>query len=575
MLAPSQIFRTQRATLATPAAEPHPTIEQLLDDVRHRNPTPAAYLELARRYERRGELRSAVTILDEALVVCAPAEDLYTKAIFVLEQGNRTDDAVRLAHRARTLFPGARWFELWERLMLPVLYTSPSHLDQSRARYAASLQELTAAWTPRIEDDPRGALAAITRHVNFYLGYQGQDDRRLQAQYGQLVHRIMAANYPDWIQPRPMTPLPPDGRIRIGYVSAHFRDHSVSKLFLGWLREHDRRRFELFSYHNGTSVDAVTHAAARASDHFRHLPGELDLMCRAMVSDDLHIAVFLDVKHKRMMAMSTLRLAPVQCLAWAYPNTSGSPNVDYFLSGDFMEPPDGDRHYTEQLVRLPGIGVCYPKPVIPRALMQQTRKDFGLSDDRIVYLCCQSSFKYLPQHDDLFPRIAKANRSAQFVFLAMNDLVAHDFEERLQRAFAAEGLTARDHCVMLPQCSPFDYWNLNLISDVFLDSLEWSGGVTTMEAVACGLPVVTLPGRFMRGRHSAGILTQLGVTDTIARDKDGYVEIAARLGLDEHWRAQIVERMAAGHPRLYDETTCVRALEDFYRTVVDERLSAR
>src|SRR4030088_2008040 len=128
MLAPSQIFRAQRARLAQHAAEPYPTIEQLLDEIRHRNPMPAAYVELAGRYERRGELQSAVTILDEALAVCAPAEDLYAKAIFVLEQGNRTDDAIRLAHRARTLFPGARWFELWERLMLPVLYTSPSHL---------------------------------------------------------------------------------------------------------------------------------------------------------------------------------------------------------------------------------------------------------------------------------------------------------------------------------------------------------------------------------------------------------------------------------------------------------------
>jgi protein O-GlcNAc transferase len=556
-------------------AQPHPTIHQLLDDVRHRDPTPAAYLELAARYQRRGELRSAITILDQGLAVCTPDEHLYAEAIFVRQQGNRTDEAVRLARRARNLFPGARRFELLERLMLPVLYASPSHLEQSRARFSASLRELTSTWTSRIEDDPRGALASITRHVNFYLGYQGCDDRRLQAQYGQLVHRIMSANYPDWVRPRPMAPLRPGSKIRVGYVSAHFRDHSVSKLFLGWIREHDRRDFELFAYHNGTTVDAVTHAAARASDHFRHIPGELEPLCRRILSDDLHIAVFLDVKHKRMMAISTLRLAPVQCLAWAYPSTSGSPNMDYFLSGDLMEPPDGDRWYTEQLVRLPGIGVCYPKPVIPRVLLQRTRKDFGLSDDRIVYLCCQSSFKYLPQHDDLFPRIARANHSAQFAFLAMNDLVAHDLEERLERAFMAGGLKARDHCVMLPQCPPFDYWNLNLISDVFLDSLEWSGGVTTMEAVACGLPIVTLPGRFMRGRHSAGILTQLGVTDTIARDKDEYVEIARRLGRDRQWRTEITERMAARHARLYDDTTPVRALEDFYRTVVEERLSSR
>jgi predicted O-linked N-acetylglucosamine transferase (SPINDLY family) len=296
-------------------------------------------------------------------------------------------------------------------------------------------------------------------------------------------------------------------------------------------------------------------------------------MCRAVLADRLHIAVFLDVKHKRMTMMSSLRLAPVQCLAWAYPNTSGFPNVDYFLSGELMEPPDGADHYTEQLVRLPGIGVCYPKPVIPRVLLQKTRHDFGLGDDRIVYLCCQSSCKYLPQHDDLFPRIAKRNLKAQFVFLVMNDLVARDFDERLRCAFSDEGLTARDYCVMLPQTRPFDYWNLNLVADVFLDSLEWSGGVTTLEAIACGLPIVTCPGVLMRSRHSCGILRQLGVTETIARDKDEYVDIAVRLGQDPEWRTQVLQRMAARHPRLYGDTACVRALEDFYRKVVDERLS--
>jgi protein O-GlcNAc transferase len=571
---PSRIFLMQRASLADHAAEePRGTVQEHLDEVRRGKPTPAAYLDLAAQYQRRAELQSAIMVVDEALVVCPPQETLYAKAIFLLEQGNRTDEAIQLAGRARTLFPAARCFDLWERLMLPVLYRTPADVERWRARFAASLDALTSEWTPRIAEDPLGALSAIGQHVNFYLGYQGQNDRRLQEQYGRLVYRIMAANYPEWVQPRPMPPRPPGVRIRIGYISAHFRNHSVLKPFLGWLQERDRDAFELFVYHNGADVDAVTQEVARTSDHFRHIPGEFEPICRAVVSDRLHIAVFLDVKHARMTKMSSLRLAPVQCLAWAYPNTSGSPNIDYFLSGELMEPPDGADHYTERLIRLPGIGVCYPRPVIPRVLLQKRRSDFALGEHRIVYLCCQSSFKYLPQHDDLFPRIAKRNPAAQFVFLIMNDLVARDFDERLRRAFGGEGLTASDYCVMLPPCPTFDYWNLHLVADVFLDSLEWSGGVTTLEAIACGLPVVTCPGALMRSRHSAGILSQLGVTETIARDKDEYVEIAARLGRDRQWRTQVIERMGARHPRLYGDTTCVRALEEFYRTAVDERLS--
>ena len=125
-----------------------------------------------------------------------------------------------------------------------------------------------------------------------------------------------------------------------------------------------------------------------------------------------------------------------------------------------------------------------------------------------------------------------------------------------------------DHCVILPLLGKFDYWNLNLVADVFLDSLEWSGGVTTLEAIACGLPIVTLPGRYMRGRHSCGILTQLGVTDTIVHDEDEYVEIAVRLGAEREWRTDVLKRMKSNHARVYSDTKCVRALEDFFRSVV-------
>ena len=92
-----------------------------------------------------------------------------------------------------------------------------------------------------------------------------------------------------------------------------------------------------------------------------------------------------------------------------------------------------------------------------------------------------------------------------------------------------------------------------------------------LEAIACGLPIVTLPGKFMRGRHSAAILNQLGATETIARDEDSYVQIAVKLGLDRAWRAQVVETMAAGHARLYSDRRSVVVLEEFFRSVVRER----
>jgi protein O-GlcNAc transferase len=109
----------------------------------------------------------------------------------------------------------------------------------------------------------------------------------------------------------------------------------------------------------------------------------------------------------------------------------------------------------------------------------------------------------------------------------------------------------------------FDYWALNLASDIFLGSLGGSGFNTTLEAIACGLPVVTLPGAFMRGRHTFAILTQLDVPETIAKNKEEYVDIAVRLGQDPDWRKEVVERMSEREARLYSDKSSVIALEQF------------
>jgi predicted O-linked N-acetylglucosamine transferase (SPINDLY family) len=236
-----------------------------------------------------------------------------------------------------------------------------------------------------------------------------------------------------------------------------------------------------------------------------------------------------------------------------------------------MEPQNAQEHYSEKLVRLPNIGVCYEKPELPRE--RKARSDYGISDDATVYLCSQSFSKYLPQYDDVFPRIAKRVPRAWFVFLSPNPEVALLFEGRLKRAFAKFSLESEDYCKVLPYQDHVSYMNLNLVSDVFLDTIGWSGGITALDAVACGLPPVTLPGEFMRGRQTYGILRMLGVQETVAKDEADYIQKAVDLGLDAGKRNALKQKIMSLHSRLFGDKECVLALDEFYRTVVTQHLS--
>jgi predicted O-linked N-acetylglucosamine transferase (SPINDLY family) len=115
------------------------------------------------------------------------------------------------------------------------------------------------------------------------------------------------------------------------------------------------------------------------------------------------------------MQMAGLRLAPIQCVAWGHPVTTGLPSIDYFLSSELMERENPQEHYSGKLILLPNIGVTYPKPYIPPIV--KSRSDYSLSNNDVIYLCCQAPFKYLPQYDFILAETAHRIPQAKFVFL--------------------------------------------------------------------------------------------------------------------------------------------------------------
>jgi predicted O-linked N-acetylglucosamine transferase (SPINDLY family) len=199
-----------------------------------------------------------------------------------------------------------------------------------------------------------------------------------------------------------------------------------------------------------------------------------------------------------------------------------------------------------------------------------TRAELGLRDDAAAFWCGQSVYKYLPQYDDVFARIAEQARHAQFVFLRHQGgpLVNEIFEERLRRAFAARGLDAADHCVFRGRLGQAQFVAAMGLCDVFLDSVGWSGCNSAMESLPNDLPIVTLPGAYMRGRHSAAILEMMGMADTVAPDLDAYVAMAVRLAQNPDERQGLRRRVAENKHRLFNDRACVTALEDMIERAV-------
>jgi predicted O-linked N-acetylglucosamine transferase (SPINDLY family) len=525
------------------------------------------YWRLSECFVRLNLPEQAFTVLQQGIQLYPTEGVLHFSLIVNLQRSGRIQEAISMAKVASSLFPSDFRFKLLKNLLVPTIYENQHEISLYRQRFTKGLQDLDREIFLETSEAQKNALAGIGSFTTFYLSYQAQNDIDLQRQFGKLVHKIMAANFPQWVAPLLKFPLKGNKKIRIGYVSAYLHSYSGTLWLTGWLRHHDKQSFEIYCYYTGNTPDPITKQFQDYSDTFYHIPHNLEAVCEQIIADQLHILVFPEIgMDPPTMQMAGLRLASVQCTAWGHPVTSGLPTIDYFLSSELMEPENAQEHYSETLIRLPHIGVSYPKPYIPPII--KTRSDFQLRDDAVIYLCCQAPFKYLPQYDFLLAEIAHRVPLSQFVFLRGGLL-----QQRLKRAFAEVGLKSEDYCLFLSIPERLDYLMINLLSDIYLDTLSWSGGNTTLEAIACNLPVVTCPGEFMRGRHSYSFLRMLGVTDTIAQTEAEYIEIAVRLGLETAWRQEIAERMHERHDRLYDDKTCVAGLEAFYKQVVHKNLS--
>lgn len=531
-------------------------------------PDPEVFYQLGLVLRQQGDLEAALVPLGQALELQPDfADAAYTLAILLRDCG-REEEAAELFYQLWQADPADLAAALgWCVSQLPLLYASADQVSVARERYRQALQQVKGRWEhlPRDPETLERAAAGIGSVQPFFLPYQGQNDRDLQQLYGSLVRDVMAARYP---QPSVLWQRHP-GRVRVGIVSGLFRDHSVWKILTrGWVEALDRAQVALYGFHTSVIQDEVTCSLPPRFEHFVAGSRSIEEWQAAIREAQLDVLLYPEVGIDPVCAqLAALRLAPVQAMAWGHPQTSGLPTIDVFLSSELMEPPDGAGHYTEQLLPLPGIGTYYiPLEVDPAPVDWQA---WGVDPDRVLYLCAQSLFKYLPQYDEVFPRIAREVGKCQFLFLRgrLSQGIRERFWQRLRRAFQAYDLAAEEYVVLLPELSPAEYAAYNALGDIYLDSLGWSGGNTTLEALPHGLPIVTLPGSLLRGRHTYAILQQMGILDTIAHTLDEYVQIASQLGLDPEWREQMGQQVKARQDRVYRDPAPIRALEEWLRSL--------
>lgn len=549
------------------------------------------WLRLAHVQTQLGDAAAAVASLDRAAAAGPRDADTWTRIGHLYGEHWKFPEADRALAQASALDPGAAEIESLRALvkqeigdtpgaMQALALASARHPDDLRVVIADRLLlpqsyesvEEVARWRRRYEEGLAFLLghrerwlahAADVFHLernNFFLAYQGEDDRELQRRYSGLLASLAGAAAPQLREPLAVR-FDGTRRLRVGFLGNIFRDSTAGRYFERWVTGLDPGRFERFVYHTAPVIDDFTRRIAAASEHFVAERLGTRETAELIRSHGLDVLVYPEVGMSSMTyLLAALRLAPVQCAGWGHPVTTGSDAIDYYFTCAPMEPPGAQSHYTERLIELPGIGVEY---AMPEPQPAAARSQFGLPEGGRIYLCAQSLFKVHPEMDDLFAAILARDAAGVLVFFqAPARAVTEQLGARVQRALARRGIPPRGQVKFLPRMSGAYFRSALAIADVVLDTVRWSGGNTSMDAFAAGAPVVTLPGRFMRGRQTSAMLEMLELGELCAASHDDYVALAVGVAQDRKRNAALREAILERRETLFNRRECVLAFQE-------------
>ena len=507
-----------------------------------------------------GEHQKAISCCEKAIQIQPNYVNARNNLGLILSELGEHQKAISCYEKAIHIEPNnltSHWLSM---NTFPIIYENLKEINHYRKRFENGIKKINQLLDTQLQYTKKQLINAINSSTNFYLHYQGGDVLELQKHYAHLVERVTHKIYQEFHKEIKIKQS--IAFIKIGFISSFFTNHSVSKMYKNLIQKLDQKFFKRFVYYADNKFDHITNEIKQDADHFfSHT--DVDQLINQISKDNLDVLLYLDIgMSPRIQILSSLRLAPIQCNTYGHPVTSGFKNIDYYFSSELMESQNSQKHYSEKLISLPGIGINYDSP----NLSIIKKPNILNKSNATIFLNLQSLFKLLPQDDHIYLDILKKHSNCCFWFLqGEKNSITSIFKERISILFQKEGHAFEKYSYFHPRCGSEEFLGLIEESDIILDSFNWSGGNTSLEAISLNKPIVTCPSGFMRGRYTYAILKILDIEETIASSKKEYIEIAVKLASDINFRNFIVNKIKKHKNKLFNDDKPVRFFEDVIR----------
>jgi len=395
--------------------------------------------------------------------------------------------------------------------------------------------------------------------------HPGLDAEAIYREHVRWNHRHGAV--PSDVAPQRRPDAGPTRRLKVAYVSAHFREHPVGRFLAGWFGHQDRAKLEVFCYANSPREDYLTARLKERADRWVQVERDTDeILAERIRSDGIDILVDLTMHmgHNRLLTF-VKKPAPVQVTYLAYCSTTGLATMDYRLTDDYLDPaptPAGQRWHTEQAVRLESYW-CYAPGIEAPAVNELPARQHGY----VTFASLNDFGKTNRRVLEVWLRLLQRVPKSRLMINACPGL----HRERVWRLFEDGGIE-RNRVEFFGWRPLQDYFLLHHNVDVALDTFPYPGGTTTCDALWMGVPTVSLVGQPAYRRSGLSILLNMGLGDLATFSEEAYLDKAVEVAMDldrlAQWRQTMRPRMLAS--KLMDGPSFARDLERAYRSMWEQ-----
>ncbi len=485
---------------------------------------------------------------DRALSCNPRSANPYISRGYLHYIADELEEARRLYGHAAKLQPSRPMCRLRHLGLCPTVFFNKDDIEEYRSELERQLDEALSD-APSL--DWRCALTDAFMPP-FELAHHGLCNRTLKEKYARLFSPHFPKMRPDRKQ---------GGKIRVGFLCTVGHEGGYVRSYGEIMRRLDRSKFEVFGLVSKSIVSycrkripaegiqwvGIAHDLSPAYETIRRT--RCDIVAHRHADTD-----------KTNYFLPFLPLAPVQVVGSGMHGTTGIANIDFGISSRLFERGDeATQDYTEKLVQFSRPLLWQRRPVIQGT---PTRDDFGLPGTGALYFCPQRLAKILPEFDAILRQILDRDPTGHVLILeGGHAAIAERLRARL-RMHLGEQLAKR--ILFLPSQPIGDYLRLLSLATAVLDTPNYSTALTGYDSFGLGIPVVTLPGKYMLQRYALGFYRQMGLLDLVAADETQYVELAVRLGRDAEFRNAMHSEILRRSDVLFQNDSVVSEYETFF-----------